>query len=124
MHSAKCNNYTARRIFRLTTSKGGAVVMGTNRNSEEIMAHKPERKGLLEEEGFYRNTVGWCRLDSFGSELGPLADSCELDNNPSRSIHFAGSGSALSSSCSSTLCCVFDRAFQIMLLIFLRRRIV
>jgi hypothetical protein len=39
---------------------------------------------------FYGNMVGRCRLDSSGSGQGPVAGSCEHDNEPSDSIKGGG----------------------------------
>jgi hypothetical protein len=61
--------------------------MGAKRNAYEVMVGIPEGKRSLEEEdGSERNTVGGCVLDSFGSELGPLAGSCGHGSKLSRSI--------------------------------------
>jgi len=69
--------------------------MGEMRNAYNILTEKPEGKGPL---GRHRNRwednitkdlreKGWmCRLDSSGSEQGPVAGSCQHSIQPSGPI--------------------------------------
>jgi hypothetical protein len=65
--------------------KGNAQVLVGNTGGKRPLGRQ-WRAWIILKMDLYRNRIGGCGMNSFGSEWGPVAGSCKHGNEPSDSI--------------------------------------